>query len=117
MSEEPPPELSVERRDEGTWTVLSVKGEIDAHTGPALRTALHDAVDAGRHRLVLDFTDVSFLDSSALGVLVSAHKRLLPEGGEIRIVSDRPVVLTLFELTALDQVFTLVPTLEQALAD
>ena len=116
--DESPVELIVGSREEGPWTILSVKGEIDAHTGPVLRKALHDAIDSGRHRLVLDFTDVSFLDSSALGVLISAHKRLhADEGDVIRVVNDRPVVTTLFELTALDQVFPLHPTLERALAD
>lgn len=116
--DENPVELIVGSREQGNWTVLSVRGEIDAHTGPVLRAALHEAIDGGRRRLVLDFTDVSFLDSSALGVLISAHKRMDPERGDvIRVVNDRPVVTTLFQLTALDQVFPLLPTLEQALAD
>jgi anti-sigma B factor antagonist len=59
---------------------------------------------------------VSFLDSSGLGVLVTAHKRARTTNGELRIAGCRPPVATIFQITALDRAFCIYPTVAEALA-
>jgi len=99
----------------GTWRVVTVHGEIDVHTGPELRDHLLSAFTQGEDTLVVDLSQVTFLDSSGLGVLVSAHKRARATAGELRIAACRPPVATIFQITALDRAFCIYPTVEQAL--
>jgi anti-sigma B factor antagonist len=96
--------------------VLAVHGEVDLHTAPALRERLTSAIEAGRSRIVLDLSEVTFLDSMALGVLLGGMRRLRDRGGELRLVVAQPEIKRIFEITLLDRVFVLDATLEGALA-
>jgi anti-sigma B factor antagonist len=100
---------------EGDWRIVSVNGEIDVHTGPALRDHLLSAFAHGEDTVVVDLAQVSFLDSSGLGVLVTAHKRARTTDGELRIAACRPEVATIFQITALDRAFCIYPTVADAL--
>ena len=96
--------------------VLEVGGELDLATGPELQGRLTDLIDSGVCEVVLDLTEVSFLDSSGLSVLVMAMKRLRAGGGTLRLAGCQSQVQTILELTALSRVFPLYPTAAAALA-
>jgi anti-sigma B factor antagonist len=98
------------------WWVVSVSGEIDVHSGPSLREHLLQALANGERDLVVDLAGVSFLDSSGLGVLVTAHKRARAAGGALRLASCQPAVATIFQITALDRAFSIHPTLDDAIS-
>jgi len=100
--------------DEHT-SVLNVEGELDLAAAPSLKWALADIVQAGATQLVVDLSRVTFIDSTALGVLVGAH-RSLSAGARLAIACRHPDVLNIFELTGLDATFDIFPTLEDALA-
>jgi anti-sigma B factor antagonist len=92
-------------------------GEIDAHTAPALRTAILSQLDIPEtEQLVVDLSRTSFLDSSALGVLIGALKRVRESGGQFDVVLPPSPVRRIFEITALDRVLDLHETREEALA-
>lgn len=97
------------------WDVLAASGELDAHTGPALRTAILDLL-AHQHALVIDMTGLGFLDSSGLGILVGALRRIRASGGELKLVIDSDTIRKLMRLTALDLVFDISATLDDATA-
>ncbi|NHC16200.1 STAS domain-containing protein [Motilibacter sp. E257] len=101
--------------DEEAATVVRIAGEIDAHTAPQLRTRLIEIVAEGRARLVLDLTGVTFFDSTALGVLVGAQRRVRALDGHLGVVTDRPLTVKVFRMTGLDKVIALHRTLQQAL--
>jgi anti-sigma B factor antagonist len=106
---------TVERIDGGA-AVVSPVGELDAYTAPELREQLHGlAEEEGVGPLVVDLSRVAFLDSSALGVLVGAFRRMRERDGELRLVEPRGTARRIFELTLLDRIFPLYPTLEAAL--
>jgi len=107
-------DVSIEESD--GIVVVSPRGELDAYTPPRLRSELHRLVEAGNRTLVVDLTDVSFLDSSALGVLVGTLRRLREREGELRIVKPRPLAMRAFEVTSLDRVLNLYGTRKEALA-
>jgi anti-sigma B factor antagonist len=96
--------------------VVAPGGEIDAFTAPRLRTELAQVVDAGATAVVCDLSAVTFLDSSGLGVLIGALKRLRQAGGELLIVLPAPSARKVFSLTALDRILPLFETREEALA-
>lgn len=108
-------EVSVTSRPSGDRTVVHVAGEIDVYTAPTLREELASLADAGRTDLVVDLTEVSFMDSTGLGVLVGALKRVRTTGGDLRLVIDQEKVLKVFRITALTQVFEIHATLDEAL--
>jgi anti-sigma B factor antagonist len=92
--------------------VVSPHGEIDLTTSEALRIAMDRAVDDGATALVLDLSDVTFMDSTALGVLVSFHRRL---GERLVLAAAQPVVLRLLEITKFTSVLRLTDSVTSAL--
>jgi anti-anti-sigma factor len=96
--------------------VVKLKGEADLHTAPILREALNEAIEGVPATLIVDMTGVTFIDSMMLGVLLSATRRARPNGTELRIVVDDPHVRRIFELTLLDHVMQLYPTVDVARA-
>jgi anti-sigma B factor antagonist len=107
-------ELSLTTRTVGEHTVLEVGGEVDVYTAPRLRERLIELIEGGARRVVVDLDRVDFLDSTGLGVLVGALKRLRSVGGSFALVCDKEPLLKIFRITALDQVFPLHPTVEAA---
>ena len=95
-------------------TVLSIEGELDLATAPDLKWALGDLQASGARHVVVDLAKVSFIDSTALGVLVGAQ-RALDQGVRLAIACDDENVLRIFELTGLDCMFEIVATLAEAL--
>jgi anti-sigma B factor antagonist len=98
----------------GEACVLTLQGEVDVYTAPAVRTRLLEAVEGGCPVLVVDMAGVDFIDSSGLGVLVSGLKRIRESGGRMTLVTDRESILKIFRITGLDKVFDIVPTLGEA---
>ncbi len=100
--------LSVSR--EGDWAVVQARGEIDLATVGAFRTALQDLMVEGAVQVAVDLSGVSFIDSSALGALVAAHRRARGLGGSLAIAGPQPPVARILELTGLDRVLRTHPT-------
>jgi anti-sigma B factor antagonist len=96
--------------------VIAVGGEIDLFTAPEMKAALLGAIDAGKTRIVVDLSLTTFLDSTALGVLIGAIKRLRSRDGALTIVNTESTIAKTFEITGLDQIFTITDTREAAIA-
>jgi anti-sigma B factor antagonist len=110
------PEFEMDAKTEGDKAILAVRGSVDLTTAPALRTRLAELIDDGHTCIVVDLTDTDFLDSTGLGALVAALKRLRVKDGEIRVVCTSGHVRKVFEITSLDRVFGMHESLEAALA-
>jgi anti-anti-sigma factor len=85
-------------------TVVSPVGDLDLATAPALREVLIELVAAGMAQVVVDLADVTFIDSSGLGILVAAAKRMEAANGRLAIRNPRPQAQQVLELTGVDQV-------------
>jgi anti-sigma B factor antagonist len=104
----PIPLLSAVRR-EGTVTVAAIRGEIDLHNSPELRTALLGLLaEGGINKLILNLADVPYMDSSAIAVLVEALQKLGKNNGKICLTNLQPRVKGLLEITRLDTIFSVV---------
>jgi len=95
-------------------SLLSVEGDLDLASAPSLKWALADLQSAESRHVVVDLSRVAFIDSTALGVLVGAQRSLDP-GVRLAIACAEENVLRIFELTGLDGMFEIVPTLKDAL--
>jgi anti-sigma B factor antagonist len=103
--------LTLERRGTATEPVIVARGEIDVATSPILRSELTSALALRPRELTLDLRDVSFVDSSGLGVMVGALKRLREAGGErFAIVQPQDSVRKVFDITGLSALFDLAST-------
>jgi anti-sigma B factor antagonist len=96
------------------WGRLAVlAGELDMDAAPLLRDWLTTTIEGGTDRIVLDFSDVTFVDSLSLAAVVAA-KRRLGAGGRLAVVVDNPYVLLIFEAGGLDSVFEVFANREAA---
>ena len=109
-------QISDRKVDDDTH-VVSVAGEIDLFTAPEFKQRMSAPIDAGRSRLVVDLSETTFIDSSSLGVLIGAHRRLKLRGGALLVVCENEAIAKTFKITGLDGVFRLAPTVEAALSD
>ena len=107
-------ELSMALRAVRGYSVLEVAGEIDVYTAPQLRERLIELVEGGARQVIVDLGRVEFLDSTGLGVLVGALKRLRVVGGELLLVCAQERLLKIFRITGLDRVFALFDSVESA---
>ncbi|MFA4965359.1 MAG: STAS domain-containing protein [Thermoleophilia bacterium] len=106
--------VSSERLADGRG-VVALGGEVDLYTAPRFKECMLELLDAGVVRLVVDFSAVSFVDSTALGVLIGGVRRANAAGGAMAlVVTSRPVARVL-AITGLDRVFSIHATREAAL--
>lgn len=96
-------------------TVLTVSGEVDLATAPALENTIEAILSSKPGVLIIDLTAVSFLASAGMATLVAAHQRA-GEATTIAVVADGPATSRQLKMTSLDQVFALHSTLAEALA-
>jgi anti-sigma B factor antagonist len=109
-------QLSVHAMSVRDVTVLALDGELDLVSAPALRQHVVSEVAAGHHRLVLDLTGLSYLDSAGLGQVVAALKRARSHDGDLAVVVPEARVRRVFELCDLDRVLPLHRSVDAAVA-
>lgn len=78
--------MLVTQAERDGWVVVTVAGEMDLISSPAVRQKVHEAVADGRRSLVLDLADVRFCDSSGVGVLIGARRLMRSCAGRLRVV-------------------------------
>jgi anti-sigma B factor antagonist len=107
-------DLRLDVSEQDGWSVLQVGGEIDVATAPRLREQLIKLVNDQRFSIVVDLEGVDFIDSTGLGVLVGALKRVRTNEGDLALVCTGPRILKVFEITGLTKVFTIHRTVDEA---
>lgn len=110
--------LTIESRREGeAAAVLALAGEVDVSNVGEARAAALSLLEDGTKRLILDISGVTYMDSSGLGMLVGVLKRLRESEGELAIAGAAPGVKRLFEITGLEQIFSLYDDMAAALKE
>ncbi len=100
--------LRVDSTSEADTATITAAGEVDLATVNTLRSAITQAMHQGATHIALDLDRVSYIDSSGLGTLIGAHKRLASSGGTLTVRCSQPRVLRLLAITGLDRVLTVI---------
>jgi anti-sigma B factor antagonist len=108
-------DLTVQASQVGEASVVSVAGDLDVHSAPVLQADLAQISRRPGVTLVIDLSDVEFIDSTGLGVIVTTLKHVREADGTLAVVSSTPRVLKVFAITGLDVVIPLHATLAEAL--
>lgn len=108
--------ITMEDRGSGDAHLVTVHGEVDLRTAPELRQRLTHLVDAGTAEMVVDLRDVPFVDSSALSVFVTIHKRLSAAGGRLVLVCDEGPVRRVLGITGLSRVLIMHRSVDAAIS-
>jgi anti-sigma B factor antagonist len=94
--------------------VVSIGGEIDLSTAPAFEAAITGALDEDPPVLVIELSEVSFMASVGLRILVATHEKV-SKSAQVAVVANNPAASRPIQLTGLDKVISLYPTLDEAL--
>lgn len=95
--------------------VLDVAGEIDVYTAPQFKEAVNGIIAAGQKHLIIDMGAVTYMDSSGFGTLLSATRRLRPQGGTINLVKCNTSIDRILKITRLNTVFATFDNVEDAI--
>jgi anti-sigma B factor antagonist len=98
-------------------TILYVTGEVDVTKAPKLRDALIEEISSGVRHVVVELSQVEFMDSTGIGVLVGAKRRLDASGGRFNVVAPSTSVAKVLHLTGLYRAWQVAPTVADALGE
>ena len=109
--------MKIEARHDRGVTILEPKGKITIGVGDvALREAVSEALEAGARNILVDLGEVTTIDSSGIGELVSAYTTVTNRGGKLKLVNLPPKVTDILQITQLISVFEVFDTVDEALA-
>jgi anti-sigma B factor antagonist len=100
-------DLTLSTRVVAGRAIIAVGGEIDVYTAPKLRDTITELVADGSYQIVVDMTEVEFLDSTGLGVLVGGLKKVRAHDGALELVCNNDRLLKIFKITGLAKVFVI----------
>src|ERR1700746_3036180 len=103
-------------RPRGRPDVLPLKGEIDLHVSPSVTASLNAMIEKKPRRLVVDLSEVTYIDSAGLAALIEAMQKVEGYGGKFLLAGLQETVRSIFEISRLDQVFQIFPDADAALA-
>jgi anti-sigma B factor antagonist len=115
MDERPPFEVELLRPSDDV-AVVELQGEVDINAARQFEEALSRGIRGGATRVIIDFAKVSFVDSTALGVVVGGVKTTKAQGGTLSIVCCEENIRGIFETTRLDQILGIYRSRAEALA-
>lgn len=96
--------------------VVRLSGEVDLHHSVELREVLGRHAEEKRPALLVDFTEVTYIDSAGLATLVEYVQRTIGHGGRVALGGVNERLRTIFDIARLDQVFAIHPTVADAKA-
>ncbi len=94
--------------------ICRVSGELDAYTAPDLRDALDEMLEGDRSWIIADLTELTYLDSTGLGILVGTAKRCRQAGGDLAVACARRNLLKIFQISGTQEILNVVPDAEAA---
>jgi anti-sigma B factor antagonist len=108
--------FTVQRKELGDLTVLTLNGFLDAHTAPEFEKAIQQEIEGGRLRLIADCGELTYISSAGLGVFMSFIEDIRDGGGDLKICNLAPKVAQVFEILGFNSIFDMPADVEAAAA-
>src|ERR1700716_678566 len=108
--------FAIDDRNEGDWTVLDIRGDLDVYSSPTLRHQILDRIDSGNGRIIVDLEHVDFLDSAGVAVMVGGLRRARDRNGALVLVQPGDQAQRMLRLTDLDKVLHSFTSVEDAVS-
>lgn len=104
--------LHIQLEEREGYTICRPKGELDAYTVGQFRESLAEL--STRPKLLIDMSEVPFVDSAGLGALIGGIRRAREVGGDVAVCCNRPTLVRLLHTTGFDRIVTVTDTVEEA---
>lgn len=108
--------MRIEKSSDGDVLIVKIFGRIDQPACRMLHQEFSNLVANEDHKMAVDLSEVTYLNSMALGILVSTMKSVRSRGGDLRLSGLTDMVMDVFRITRLSTVFEIYPTIEEAVA-
>lgn len=109
--------MAVKIEQKNALTICYISGEIDINTAPDIKKSLDKLLSKKEPRIIINFSSVTYVDSSGLATLVEILKNMRSYGGKMRLSNLSPKIKSLFEITKLDRLFEIAADEETAAAN
>ena len=103
------------RQAEGGISIVEVQGEIDVYTSSWVKEAIAEFIKNGNYNIIINLEGVRYIDSTGLGVLIGALKRVKEHEGSISLICTNPQIKKIFNITGLSKIFDIFKSEEEAL--
>lgn len=107
--------MLLQKIDHPDATIFHVKGRLDSTSTPELEQRVSICLDQGIKNLVLDFSELDYINSAGLRVLVMSYQRLIPLGGQVMVCGARDYIAEVFNISGYNRIFPMYPSLNQAI--
>ena len=109
--------MAVAETKENNVVVLTITDKLDTEETTVLEKKVVDLLEAGEITFLFDFSDLDYINSSGLRVLVMAYQRLMKHQGKVAICSIKDYIQEIFEISGYDKLFAIYPTRDEAMAE
>ncbi len=109
-------EFEIKERNSGDVVILDIHGNLDAQSAPLLKVRLESLVSFGHNKIVINLTDVDFIDSTGVGSLIFGQRIINPIVGGLHIIGLSPQNRNIFSVLNLTEVFSIMPTEDLAVS-
>lgn len=109
-----PNPFALHKSVEGDLSVIQLDGYLDAHTAPQFEDAIQQEIDAGRHRIMVDCSKLTYISSAGLGVFMSFVEEVREQGGDIKIYGLTPKVRQVFDILGFPEIYDMCETRDEA---
>ncbi|MBS3764427.1 MAG: STAS domain-containing protein [Planctomycetes bacterium] len=110
---EEPSEIYIEKQ--GETLVFELSGHVNELVADALSSKIDEIFENNQNKVIFDLSNVSFMGSSGLGQIMRVYRTVKDTDGYVKVVNPQPLIADLFELTKLDKLIDIFPTVDDAL--
>jgi len=96
--------------------IIEVQGEIDVYTSPRVKETINELIEKEQYNLIINLEDVRYIDSTGLGVLIGALKKVREHNGSINLICTNPQIKKIFNITGLVKIFGIYKNQEEAIS-
>lgn len=108
--------MYIDLKNQGSLLIVELSGELDHHSAQEVRSKIDDRLDRFNiKKLIFDFSEVSFMDSSGIGVIIGRYKKLSVRSGAVAIANVPDSIKRIFELSGIFKVVKVFSSIDEAI--